>query len=118
MSQSTGRERRAYPRASLDVDASVGLKGFDLLPVTAVNVSASGIYIVCDRSLGEMTRVELVLRFPGMRDIGARAVVIREERLGEGRFGLGLFFTSIRDEDRALIAEIIAGTAAGGALSQ
>lgn len=117
MSQSTGRERRAYPRARLDIEASVGLVGFDLLPVIALNVSASGIYIVCDRSIGEMTRVELVLRFPGIPDIRARAVVIREERLGEGRYGLGMFFTSMRDEDRALIAEIIAGTAAGGALN-
>lgn len=118
MSRSTGRERRAYPRAALALDASVALEGFDLLPVTTINVSASGIYVVCDRSLGEMARVELVLRFPNIQDIGARAVVIREERLGDGRYGLGMFFTSMKDEHRALIAEIVAGAAAGETVSR
>lgn len=76
-----------------------------VLPVTALNVSASGIYCVSSRSIGELTRVELVLRVYDGDEIPARAVVIREEQLSDGSYGLGLFFTKISEDGRNTIIE-------------
>ena len=76
-----------------------------VLPVTALNVSASGIYCVSSRSIGELTRVELLLRVYDGDEIPARAVVIREEQLSDGSYGLGLFFTKISEDGRNTIIE-------------
>ena len=79
-----------------------------VLPVTALNLSASGIYCVSRKSLGELSRVDLLLKIDAEHETTARAVVIREEQLADGNYGIGLFFTSISDESRALIAETVA----------
>ncbi len=78
-----------------------------MMPVTAINMSASGVYCVSSDSLGELTRVEIVLRINGGREIQAKAVVIREERLPDGTFGIGLFFTRIPEDDRKTITAFI-----------
>ncbi len=74
-----------------------------LLPATAINISASGIYCVSSRSIGELTRVNMILRINGGEEIPARAVVIREEELADGSFGIGLFFTRISEEGRSKV---------------
>ena len=76
-----------------------------LLPATAINISASGIYCVSSRSIGELTRINLVLRINGGEDIPARAVVIREEELADGSYGIGLFFTRISEDGRNRIID-------------
>jgi hypothetical protein len=103
-----GRDRRAHPRANLDLGVNVGRENLPVLPVTALNLSASGIYCVSRKSLGELTRVELLLRVDSDHEISARAVVIREEQLADANYGIGMFFTSISDENRAFISEIVA----------
>jgi hypothetical protein len=105
----SGRDRRAHPRANLDLGVNIGRENMPVLPVTALNLSASGIYCVSRKSLGELTRVDLLLRVDSNHEITARAVVIREEQLADGNYGIGMFFTSISDESRAFIAEIVAG---------
>ena len=115
-----GLERRRHPRGYFRFEVDVGnLEDMSVLPVTALNLSASGLYCVCPRQLGELTRVDLVLKLESMGEIPARAVVIREEELSGGMYGLGLFFTSISDDDRARISglierEIEASTGTGG----
>jgi hypothetical protein len=52
--------------------------------------------------------VELLLRVDSDHEISARAVVIREEQLADANYGIGMFFTSISDENRAFISEIVA----------
>lgn len=108
MKDFTGRERRASPRAKLDLRVEVSREDMPILPVTGINLSASGLYVLSRRGIGELSRVDLLLRIDGTYEIPARAVVIREEQLPEGDFGIGMFFTSIRDEHRALIAELVA----------
>ena len=76
-----------------------------VLPITALNVSASGIYCVSSRSIGELTRVDLLLQIHNGDEIPARAVVIREEQLSDGSYGLGLFFTKISEDGRNAIIE-------------
>jgi len=106
-------DRRSSPRARVDLGVSLNVDNMPILPVNALNLSASGIYCTSRDRLGELTRVDLVLRLDDRFVIPARAVVIREEELPDGSFGLGMFFTSIQDEHRALIAELVSGNRTG-----
>ena len=104
-----GEDRRTFPRAALRFDVSVDTEDMPVLPVRALNLSASGIYCESSRSIGELRRVQLVLKIEEKDlEINARAVVIREERFPDGNYGIGMFFTSIPDHDRATIAEMVA----------
>ncbi len=76
-----------------------------ILPASVINLSASGIYCVSSKSIGELTRVDVVLRINGDKDITARSVVIREEELSDGSFGIGLFFTRIPEQGRNIIID-------------
>ncbi|MCK4506827.1 MAG: PilZ domain-containing protein [Candidatus Aegiribacteria sp.] len=105
MHKKTDTEKRDYFRTSIGCQLSVSSKDMPVLPVTALNVSASGIYCVSSRSIGELTRVELLLRVHDGDEIPARAVVIREEQLSDGSYGLGLFFTKISEDGRNTIIE-------------
>ncbi len=98
-------DRRSHRRTVLDCDLTLSPENMPVLPVVTMNLSASGIYCVSSRSLGELARVELVLRMEGMEEISARAVVIREEQLCDGTYGIGLFFTRISEEHRDAIIE-------------
>jgi hypothetical protein len=109
MADFDGEDRRTYPRAPLRFDVSVDTEYMPELPVRALNLSASGIYCESSSSIGELKRVQLVLKIEEMDiEIKARAVVIREERFPDGNYGIGMFFTSIPDGDRATIAELVA----------
>lgn len=77
-------------------------------PVIALNLSASGLYCVCDDPLGDLTRVDVSVMLDG-NQVMARAVVIREEELPDGNWGIGLFFTRIRFEDRQFFARYVNG---------
>lgn len=105
MHKKTDAEKRDYLRTSIGCQLSVSSKDMPVLPVTALNVSASGIYCVSSKSIGELTRVDLLLRVHGGDEIPARAVVIREEQLSDGSYGLGLFFTKISEDGRNTIIE-------------
>lgn len=98
-------ENRLFSRTSVECELTVSPHNMPLLPATAINISASGIYCVSSRSIGELTRINLVLRINDGEDILARAVVIREEELADGSYGIGLFFTRITEEGRNSIIE-------------
>jgi c-di-GMP-binding flagellar brake protein YcgR len=101
-------ERRSNLRTSIGCDVTLNPKAMPVMQVTAMNLSASGVYCVSSRSLGELTRVDLMLRLYSGEEIPARAVVIREEELSDGSYGLGLFFTRITDESRGTILDYTA----------
>ena len=105
MQQNPLSEKRLFSRTSADCELTVSPKNMSLLPATAINISASGIYCVSSRSVGELTRVNIILRINGGEEIPARAVVIREEKLSDGSYGVGLFFTRITEEGRNAIIE-------------
>ena len=96
-------DRRSHLRSSVGCDITLVLRDSPPIQVSAMNLSASGAYCVSSRSLGELTRVDMTLRFYTGEDVAARAVVIREEELSDGSYGLGLFFTRISEEDRFVI---------------
>jgi hypothetical protein len=109
MTGSPQMDRRLHPRARNGFNVTVGTKGMPELPVTALNISASGIYCISSKRLGDLTRVEIVLRMDENHTINARAVVIREEELPDETFGIGLFFTRISTEDREYISKYVNG---------
>lgn len=86
----------------------IGTQGMPGCSVTALNLSASGLYCVCDEPLGDLTRVDVSVSLDE-NQIMARAVVIREEELPDGKWGIGLFFTRIRFEDRQFFARYVNG---------
>jgi hypothetical protein len=98
-------EKRIFSRTSVECELTVSHLNMPTLPATAINVSASGIYCVSSRSIGELTRVNLVLRINNGEEIPARAVVIREEELSDGSYGIGLFFTRISEDGRNCIID-------------
>lgn len=98
-------EKRLFSRASVDCELTISSADMPLLPATAINVSASGIYFISSRSIGELTRVNIVLRISGGEEIPARAVVIREEELSDGSYGSGIFFTKITEQGRNAIID-------------
>jgi len=98
-------DRRTHLRASAGCNLTLSPSSMPSLQVTPMNLSASGVYCVSSRSLGELTRVDLKLRLFSGEEIPARAVVIREEELSDGSYGLGLFFTRITEEGRETIMD-------------
>jgi len=101
-------EKRREKRYNGDLNVVLGTQGMPGKPVTALNISASGLYCVCDDPLGDLTRVDVSINLEG-NQVMARAVVIREEELPDGSWGIGLFFTRIRFEDRQLFARYVNG---------
>lgn len=98
-------EQRLFSRSSVECELTVSPANMPILPATVINISASGIYCVSSRSIGDLTRVNIVLRIKSGEDIPARAVVIREEELSDGSYGIGLFFTRITEQGRDVIIE-------------
>lgn len=101
-------EKRREKRYQGALDVVLGTQGMPGRPVTALNISASGLYCVCDEPLGDLTRVDVSINLDD-HQVMARAVVIREEELPDGNWGIGLFFTRIRFEDRQLFASYVNG---------
>ncbi len=101
------KNRRFLNRANLDCDVTLYVQDLPVMLVTAMNLSASGVYCISSQRIGELTMVEIVLRINGSREIQAKAVVIREEELQDGSFGIGLFFTRLPEEDRNTIISFI-----------
>ncbi|MCK5785607.1 MAG: PilZ domain-containing protein [Candidatus Sabulitectum sp.] len=96
-------EKRREKRYGGNLQVVIGTHGMPGHPVTALNLSASGLYCVCDEPLGDLTRVDVSVGLDE-NQVMARAVVIREEELPDGKWGIGLFFTRIRFEDRQFLA--------------
>ena len=101
-------EKRREKRHSGNMEVVIGTQGMPGRPITALNLSASGLYCICSDPLGDLTRVDVSISLDD-NHVMARAVVIREEELPDGKWGIGLFFTRIRFEDRQFFARYVNG---------
>jgi hypothetical protein len=106
LSTNTVSEKRSEKRHGGKMEVVIGTHGMPGHPVTALNISASGLYCICDEPLGDLTRVDVSVNM-GDNQVMARAVVIREEELPDSKWGIGLFFTRIRFEDRQFFARYV-----------
>lgn len=112
------QERRRFPRIP---DESVSLRldtgDFDTITHT-LNISESGLYCKLDREIPLMSRVKLVLMVPGahkdakQRSLEVEGVVVREHPvIIDGKvkhYDAAIFFDSLSEKDRELIAHYIA----------
>ena len=99
--------KSVHSRIRDDFNVTIETKEIPEFSVTVLNISASGIYCVSSKRLGDLTRVEIVLRMSDDLCIKARAVVIREEELLDNSYGIGLFFTRISAENREYISNFV-----------
>ena len=106
-----GQEKREYPRlahAFLVYYSSVlGSEGFDL--TQAKNISAGGLLITTSRLLEKGSGLSLKIRLPGNSYINPTAKVIDSypSRLGASFYDSRLQFSSINEEDRNAISQVI-----------
>lgn len=108
------RERRAHPRheASLELQGT-SAKGDVVARMVASNLSIGGLYCTSTTDFPEMTRLAvrlLLARNGAVKPVDAEAVVVRREEvasLGEPRYELALFFTSIDAAAREEVARFL-----------
>jgi len=110
-------ERRRFPRIK-DKDISVKLAGGGVSTISqSLDVSASGIYCKVDRHIPLMTRVQVVLTFPGRTKSSAPVtmdldgVVVREHPVKkDGRVqyhDVAIFFNTLTPRERKSLVQYI-----------
>ena len=106
-------ERRREPRVETDLNGFVVGQGAAGNVVCRVaNLSRSGALAVSSRPLPEMTQVQIeipVEHGSEAEDAAFRCVaaVVRCDRRADGRYDVGLFFTSMTPADRAVLEELL-----------
>ena len=111
-------ERRAHER----IDHIIEFEGFHseqnaVARMVASNLSMGGVYCTSCTDFPEMTRLGVKMSLPHKGKLDVEAVVVRRRELpspsgGEDRFELALFFTSITDEQKAMLSGYLQATTA------
>lgn len=114
-------ERRRESRAKAPADLSIRLPG--LRQASIRDISASGVCCTTDSALPLLSHVHLVLVLPtprGLREVPCDGAVVRSAK-EDGRHGpsyeTAIFFTEIRETDRAAIAEYVTSQRNHGAVA-
>lgn len=106
-------ERRRAPRVAERIPLAISDGGVALTAETK-NISATGAYCTLDRFIAPMTKLQLQLELPD----GARRTVIRCEGVvvrvepaitdaDHASYHVAIYFTSLRERDRAAIAQFV-----------
>lgn len=105
----SGQDRRRHPRVPTDLKGTLQCDGETQCKV--LNVSRSGAFAVSSQALPEMAQVQIRLEVAAAgqdpRSLTCEAAVVRCDRRPDGNYDLGLFFTSMTDEDTELLSRII-----------
>ena len=109
-------ERRAHER----INHRIEFEGFHneqnaVARMVASNLSVGGVYCTSCTDFPEMTRLGVRMSLPHNGDLDVEAVVVRRRELpspsgGDDRYELALFFTSITDEQKALLTDYLQAT--------
>jgi hypothetical protein len=105
-----GVERRAAPRAEVpNFEGSLADQGSEIR-CRISNLSRLGACAVSSHALPEMTRVKVrfLMEAPDAdpRSIACEAAVVRCQKRTDGLFDVGLFFTTMRADDRVAIDQL------------
>ena len=109
------KDRRTHPRVDAELSAKVTADG-EGFEATVRNVSVSGLMLVCDRRVPEMTMLRLRLSLPPEAGRGVAftfeisGAVVRCEPIGEDgqeRFELAVFLTNMPREAKVALSEFI-----------
>ncbi len=109
-------ERRSHARFPHKIDIEIPKEGKGTFArLVASDLSLGGLFCSSNQDYAEMTRLEVRLQLPdpeGPDTIAVEAVVVRRKELkstsGDGRYELGLFFTSMSDDARERLARFLA----------
>lgn len=109
-------ERRSHARFPHKIAIEIPKDGKGTLArLVASDLSLGGLFCSSSHDYAEMTRLEVRLELPdpgGSESIAVEAVVVRRKELkstsGDGRYELGLFFTSMSDDARERLARFLA----------
>ncbi len=110
----TGGERRRAPRARTDLPLTLSVPGKSA-PARICDISLSGVCCTTDRPIGVMTQVGLVIMLPEhsrKASIECRGAVVRSRKLAGERpanaaYETAIFFTSMSDDDRVELQQIL-----------
>ncbi len=118
--QNKNFERRVNQRFDAQLPLNIGSDGIKF-ETTTKNISCSGVYCKVDRFLPVMTKLQVTMKLPIIennkkieKSFTTNAVIVRVdpefEQPGCGTYHIGLFFMSIKEENRDLIARYIQQT--------
>ena len=109
-------ERRAHER----IDHTIEFEGFHsdqnaVARMVASNLSLGGVYCTSCTDFPEMTRLGVRMSLPSNGNLNVEAVVVRRRALpspsgGDARFELALFFTSISEQQKAMLKGYLQAT--------
>ena len=104
-----GREWRRFPRVALDLLVQYRVDSFeDFLAEYATNLSMGGLFIETDepRPVGTLVYFQFALR-DGTRLIEGLGRIVRVNPPGRPRPGMGIEFTSLDEDSKALIQLVV-----------
>lgn len=102
-------ERRRSARVSTDLRGTLG--DGEAVTCNVMNLSKTGALAVSSHPLDEMAMVQIsvsVTDDDGQTEhFSCEAAVVRCDRRPDGRYDLGLYFTAVTDESRAVLQRIL-----------
>lgn len=102
-------DRRKAPRVSTDLSGTID--GNDAVTCSVKNLSKTGALAMSSHPLEEMSMVEIAVQITDddgtTENFACEAAVVRCDRRPDGQYDLGLYFTSVSDEARAVLSRII-----------
>ncbi len=110
--QSGTPDQRRAPRVETSMTGVVAGTSRTDIKCRISNVSRIGACAISETAFPEMAHVKIRFQVdeppsPG-RTIACEAAVVRSQRRPDGQYDLGLFFTSIRAEDREVLDRLVA----------
>lgn len=110
----TRQERRKYPRINKRLSLKVKGNTFNLVTETQ-NLSLSGVYCQIDKDIELMTKVSILLFLPvkgrdnqeSTNHVRCKGVVVRVEKIEDGRSNIAVFFNDIKETDKNIIRQYL-----------
>jgi c-di-GMP-binding flagellar brake protein YcgR len=111
-------DRRKAVRIPAKLAMEIRISDVDTARVESINVSANGVYFLSNKYIPELTRLDITLDLPTVKDQRARGksvvcsgVVVRtdppEEQPGVAEYEIACYFTSIADSDKETLESYI-----------
>ncbi len=102
-------DRRQAPRVNTDLQGTLG--DGEAVTCNVVNLSKTGALAVSSHPFDEMSVVQISVSVTdddgGVEDFACEAAVVRCALRPDGRHDLGLYFTAVTDEARAVLQRVL-----------
>lgn len=105
-----GQDKRRAPRYTLNQLVNIEYGREDYVYGDAVDISETGIGVVCDSGISPASRMFLMFHLGESSDgptVRCEGFVTRSDRTADGRYRVGVDFAEIAESDRKKIAEYL-----------